>query len=269
MQHVPLGTLGKAGRVLDLFVTEKPEWGVREVALRLEMSRSTAHDVLASLAAIQLLQQTRESRYRTGWRVLQLAGGVTEASVLRHAAPARMRELADAGGQSTHLAVWDGREMFFFARAASAMGVTVSAATPGTTLPAHATASGKVLLGQLANKSVLNRTLADRLTRLTPATIVDPARVRADVETARHRGIATSSGETVDGVDALAVPLYGSDGTVVAALGVSMESGRLERYLERHGRQVATTAAAISAAVKRLSAEAAIRTSLRGLALEI
>ncbi len=52
-----LGTLARAGAVLDLFTTDEPEWGVTATAQRLGIGKSLAHDVLASLAGIGLLQR--------------------------------------------------------------------------------------------------------------------------------------------------------------------------------------------------------------------
>lgn len=267
-QRSPLGTVGKVGLVLDLFAREKPEWGVREVALRLGMSRSTAHSVLSSLAAIQLLQRTPTSRYRLGWRIMQLAGGVTEATVLRRAAPAKMRKLAELG-QSTHLAVWDGRDMFFFARAVALKGVAMATAAPGTTLPAHATASGKILLGHLRSEASLARMLDGTLTRLTDRTIVDEGELWHEVASARESGLAVSREETVEDVDALAVPVRGTDGRVVAALGVSVRAGELDGYLACNRQHVLATAAALSAEVRRMTSEVVARSTIRGLAVEV
>jgi DNA-binding IclR family transcriptional regulator len=264
----PLGTLSKVGRVLDLYTVERPEWGVRELACELGISRSNAHTLLSSLEAINILRRTPDSRYRLGWRLLALAGGVQEASILRRVAPRRMRALADVGGQSTHLAVWDGREMFFFARAVAAKGVAVVQATPGTTLPAHATASGKVLLGHLRNEGELRAMLGGDLPRLSARTIVDEGRLWKEVETAQARGVAISRDETVMGIEAAAVPVRGADGRVLAALGVSMPTGQLDRYLTRYRRHLESTAAAITTEVRRATTDH-VRATVRGLALEV
>ena len=61
-----LGTLARAGAVLDLFTTEEPEWGVTATAQRLGIGKSLADDVLASLAGIGLLQRVGHGRYRLG-----------------------------------------------------------------------------------------------------------------------------------------------------------------------------------------------------------
>lgn len=254
--------------MLDIFDDGHPEWGVRELALALDLSRSNAHALLSSLESINVLQRTPEGRYRLGWRLLELAGGVSEATLLRRVAPRRMRALADVTGQSTHLAVWDGRETFFFARAVARQGVSVSQATPGTTLPAHATASGKVLLGRLSSSEAMESTLPGRLSRLSARTQVDKARLWSEVDQARTRGLATSFEETVAGVDAVAVPIRGLDGRVLAALGVSMPPGRLDGYLSMFRRHLLATAASITAGVRAASLEET-RARAVGFALEV
>jgi DNA-binding IclR family transcriptional regulator len=118
-----LGTVTKAGQVLDVFTPECPEWGVTEVADRLGLSKSNAHELLASLASIDLLQRTPRARYRLGWRVVSMAGGLAEATLLRKHAPPHLEALACRGGQTTHLGVWDGREMFFVAQSTAKGGV--------------------------------------------------------------------------------------------------------------------------------------------------
>jgi DNA-binding IclR family transcriptional regulator len=254
--------------VLDLFATEQTEWGVREMADRLAMSRSTIHSALTSLETIGLLQRTPESRYRLGWRILQLAGGVTEASILRRAAPARMRALSQRIGESTHLGVWDGREMFFFARAAAANDLSDSTAAPGTTLPAHATASGKMLLGHLSEEASAVALSRQSMVPLTGTTITDLDAIQSEIAAARDGGLALSREETVRGVDALAVPVYGSHGGPIAALGVSMMAGSLEDFMATHHRDVVNAAASLSAEARRVTADM-MRSKLRGLALEV
>ncbi len=68
-----LNTIARTGTVLGLFTAETPEWGVTEVATILGLPKSTAFDLLASLAEIGLLQQTSNDRYRLGWQLLVIS----------------------------------------------------------------------------------------------------------------------------------------------------------------------------------------------------
>ncbi|MBV8218508.1 MAG: hypothetical protein JO325_08580 [Solirubrobacterales bacterium] len=76
-------------------------------AHRLRIGKSLAHDVLASLAAIGLLQRVGHGRYRLGWRTVTLASVLLRTSELKtHARPV-VRDLAERQGLTVSLAAWD------------------------------------------------------------------------------------------------------------------------------------------------------------------
>lgn len=267
-----LGTIAKAGAVLDAF-DDREEWGTRDLAVRLGLPRSGVHDLLTSLTAIGLLQRTEQGRYRLGWRVLELAGGVGEAAVLRQVAPRHLRSLADRGGATVHLAVWDGREMFFFARAVAPGGLVVERARPGVRLPGHATGSGRVFLAhrpwpEARAWLAVDGGAVEGLAAVTPATTTDEATIRAALEAVRREGIAVVRDEVVMGVGQLAVPVWGAGDRVAAALGISLRTEDVDGWLARHRDQLDGTAAALTAALRGAVASAA-RDAIRGLVLEV
>ena len=102
-----LGTLKRAGTVLDLFTTEDPEWGVTATAQRLGIGKSLAHDILSSLAAIGLLQRVGHGRYRLGWRTISLASVLLRTSDLKAQARPIVRELSERQRLPVSLAAWD------------------------------------------------------------------------------------------------------------------------------------------------------------------
>src|SRR4051812_50046169 len=75
-----LSTLGRAAKVLDLFTVEAPEWGATAVAHELQIAKSQAHELLASLAVGGLLQRVGMGRYRLGWRVVAPNAGLGATS---------------------------------------------------------------------------------------------------------------------------------------------------------------------------------------------
>lgn len=108
-------------------------------------------------------------------------------------------------------------------------------------VPAHCSALGKVLLawGALDLPEV-------PLTRQTPATLTHPDRLRRDVDQARRRGWAITVDELEVGLTGVAVPIHGPRGDVVAALGISGPTPRLEGRLEELGRRLMERAAELS-----------------------
>lgn len=92
----------------------------------------------------------------------------------------------------------------------------------GRELPFHCTAAGKVFLAFGA------ATLGDGLLdSLTPATVVDRARLGRELEAVRDQGYATIVDELEPGLSAVAAPVRDRGGDVVAALTASGASLRL------------------------------------------
>ncbi len=95
-------------RVLDLFSLEQPEWGVGEVARRLESPKSTTSELMASLAEERLLTRTAKGRYRLGWQLFELSQTLLDTTEFRTEARELMEELVRSWGETVHLAVLDG-----------------------------------------------------------------------------------------------------------------------------------------------------------------
>lgn len=112
-------------------------------------------------------------------------------------------------------------------------------------VPPHCSAMGKVFYawGALPLPE-------GELEALTEATITDPEELRRDGELSRHRGWALTRDELEEGLIGIAVPVRGLSGDVVAALGISGPTSRLEGRLEELGAQLAHHAAQLSATLR-------------------
>ena len=96
----------------------------------------------------------------------------------------------------------------------------------GQRIPLHATSNGKVLLAH-GPASLLEGILADGLRRLAPRTITDPAALRAELDVVRRNGFAQAVDELEVGLTAVAAPVRGAAGEVVASVSASGPSFRM------------------------------------------
>jgi DNA-binding IclR family transcriptional regulator len=112
-------------------------------------------------------------------------------------------------------------------------------------VPAHCSALGKVFYAWDALP------VPDRpLERLTAATLADADALRLDGAAARARGWAITHDELEVGLVGVAVPVHGARGDVVAALGVSGPTPRLEARLDELGSHLLDHAAELSALLR-------------------
>lgn len=102
--------------------------------------------------------------------------------------------------------------------------------TVGTRLPAYATSLGRVILADLPEPRLPD------LLPLTPHTLTDPEKLRAELDRVREAGYALVDEELEEGLRSIAVPVRGRGGRVVAAVNVAMHSSR--RTIEECVREV-------------------------------
>lgn len=240
-----LGSVANAARVLKSFTTTDPEWGVSDLARRLDIAKSTAHRLLATLADEGLLEQDPDSgRYRLGLAVFDLAAAV-QGRDLHEAALPTMTDLRNHSGETVQIAVLDGREVVYVERLDSPNTLRLFLEV-GRRNSAHCTGCGKALLA-FSPPDVVDRLLSGwRLPPKTPHAITTIAALRAELEATRERGYARNLHESEIGVISVAAPIRDITGRVIAAISVAGPSDRLEQYEFRLAQATMEAAATIS-----------------------
>jgi DNA-binding IclR family transcriptional regulator len=99
----------------------------------------------------------------------------------------------------------------------------------GRAVDYHTSAVGKILVAYGAAQLP-----GGRLRRVAPATIVDRAALEAQLDRVRDEGFAAAIDELEPGLTAIAAPVHGPTGDVIAALSISGPTFRLttERIAE-------------------------------------
>ena len=215
-------------RAAELFVRvleSDREETIGEIALRTGLPKSTASRLIGALERHGLVQRdSLRGPLRPGPVVLRYARSRDASSDIAAVAERSLQRLAEASGETINLAVPTpfGVEHIVQIESRHIVGI---GAWVGRHVPLHCSASGKVFLA--AGESSLP---AEPLERLTPRSIVDPARLALELEAVRATGFATSIDEIEIGLSAVAVGVLGAHGATVAALTVSGPTARLPRH---------------------------------------
>ncbi len=240
-----LGTLKRAGDVLDLFTTDEPEWGVTATAQRLGIGKSLAHDVLASLATIGLLQRVAHGRYRLGWRTISLASVLLRTSELKAQARPVVRDLADRHGLAVSLAAWDRGRVIYIDRRACARQAAPAGPVPGTAVPVDGSAIAKVLLASRPRDEVSTLWSGGRV-HTRHASVHE---LELDLERIRLHGWARNDREANGAT--VAAPVKDADGSVAAAIGLDLVDSFSNTNVDLQARTVRAAASRISAAIRQ------------------
>ena len=219
-------SVDRAVAILDLLAQDGWRAGA-EVARELGVHRSTALRLLGTLERHALVERDpRTAKYRLGRRLPQLARVVTGELDLRHVARPVCESLAASSGETVTLDVLDGDEIVPIEQSTGSTAF-VSVNWLGRRTPVHCTASGKIILA-FAAEPVRQRLLAKPLVPLTPRSITDAVELEKQLAAAREAGFARTFEELEVGLDAIAAPVFSTDGDVVAAIDISGPAHRLQ-----------------------------------------
>ena len=209
-----------------------------------QLPKSTTSRLLGALERHGLVQRNRGGAFQPGVVITRYArrGGAT-ADLAELARP-HLDRVGQRTGETVNLAVPGPDAVEQIAQVDSRF-MLGAINWVGRSVPFHCTAVGKVFLAHgVADLP------AGRLDRRTDRTITTRAALAVESERTRQRGYAVASEELEPGLVAVAAPVHGSDGRVVAALSVSGPTARITPdRIDAIGELLAATAGSLSAAL--------------------
>lgn len=204
--------------VLDAFDPLHPFLTLSEIARAAEIPVSTAHRLVNELVREGLLERHPDRSYRLGVRLWEYAARTPGAVGLREVARPWCEAVHRRVRQHTQLGILQGADVLYIDRLSDPDAV-INATLVGGRLPAHASASGLVLLAH-AGAPAVDAVCAAPLRHFTSETISSAAALREVLEAVRGDGFMVTDGHIHLEARSIAVPVRGPGGHVIAALAV-------------------------------------------------
>lgn len=248
---------GRALSVLDTFDVSHRRQSLAAISRRSGLPLTTVHRLVHELEKHHALVRGSDGDYEIGDKIWRLGILASVHSDLREIALPYMEDVYGHAHDSVQIAVLDGLRCLVVERIAGTRTLTTRS-RPGSRLPLHATAVGKVLLA--FGDDELKDAVCNSLERFTDNTITDETILRSQLKTIHARGYAESDEELDAGAVSVAVPLRGKGGKVIAALGVVCPADK--QVLSRMLPIMQVTGAALSRKLAEVGMTAASRLPL-------
>lgn len=217
-------TLARGLACLEVLADASAPASVAEVARDMDVHRASARRILLTLESLGYVREER-GRFSASPKVLSLGRGMLSRSSVWTAVSAEVVGVANQFNEPCSIAVLEQLEILFVCRDATRR-IYTSRLGVGDRLPAHCSASGKILLAQLSEEELRRRLKGVVLVRHGPASITSEAALRKALGEVRRVGFATAIDEMEDGTLSIAVPLREREGRVVAAMSVASHRSR-------------------------------------------
>jgi DNA-binding IclR family transcriptional regulator len=218
-----LGSLERALLIVETAARE-PGLTVTEVAARVGTTKGTAFRHLSVLREWGYLSIDDDKRYSLGPRLLELGYTAHDQLALPRVAIDKMRELRDRFNETVHLGVLIDGDVVHIETVPSTQALKMAAAVGERALP-HVSALGKCLLAWGPPDRL--ESLADPLPKQSPKSLITREDLQQDLEAVLNRGYALDDEESGVGVRCTGAPIFGANGSVIAAISVSGPADRI------------------------------------------
>ncbi len=202
--------------VLEAVAFSDEELGVTQIAERLGLTKGSVHRHLLTLVERgYLVQNPVTTRYSRGPRSRLLAHYAPGTDLIQLAA-GPMRELRDLLGHSVVLSESAPRGALVLSMLVGTAAIEIGV-RPGSELPFHSSAQGKVLLA-FAPAPQRERILSRPLPAFTTHTVTDIKPLEAELARVVQQGYATAPEQAMLGINAVAAPIFDAKDSCAGAL---------------------------------------------------
>jgi DNA-binding IclR family transcriptional regulator len=229
LNGLPGGTLHKGLEILFLMANESRPMTIPDMGSLLGLPDSSLYRIVRTLKDYGLVEKIdHQGHLVLGRKLLVLARSVNEQSLLIKIARPVMKSLAQKTGETILLTILTGDTVICIDSIESESPLRLSS-TRGEEMPLHAGASGKCLLAFLPPEKTEKLVSKQKLTRFTPYTITDIAKLEEECKKIRDEGFAYSRSELHEGAIGIAAPILDDAERPVASLTVGGPEERIKR----------------------------------------
>jgi DNA-binding IclR family transcriptional regulator len=206
----------------------------KEISREVNIPPSTSYRILAALRKHDYVRQNRkDARYFLGFTHLRLAEAVVEGLDLSAICLPYLEELHNQTEETTFFALFNGQHCITMETCGQVD--TRVAVGRGELMPMHASAAGKAVLAFLPLREAERLLQGRKLERFTPHTLRSAGALRRELEEIRKTGLAANRQEFHNGINALAAPIFSSEGRPagsIALVGTSidLDPAQLDEY---------------------------------------
>lgn len=217
----------RAFAVLEAVLKADRPISLTEIVEVVKLPKPTVFRILTTLAnAGFVLREPSGKDYTVGHRLARFGLDIMLNNSVRSSRHAILQRLAEELEETCNLTMFDGSSVIYIDRVDAKWPLRVDL-KPGSHVPAHCSASGKLFLSQLPKAK--RRALLENmnLARYTDRTITHIDLLEAELDRIRNTRVGVDNEEYMAGLICVAVPVLDRNGQILASLAVQAPAARL------------------------------------------
>lgn len=241
-------SVSRALDIIALISLQKGGLGVTDISKQMDINKSSVYRILSTLVKYGYVEQDEEtSRYKLGYKFLEISSHLLESIDLRQEAKAYLQQLENETNEVIHLVVYDQGEVVYIEKLDGNEALRMHSRV-GKRAPMHCTAVGKAILAHLPSNVVSDIIARKGLPMHTDQTITNKDELLQELTKVKENGYALDLEENEYGITCIAAPIFDHLGKAIAAVSISGPSIRMKKErLQQLADRMLETGAKISA----------------------
>lgn len=218
-------------RALEIIeiLNERKELGITEIALSLDLDKSTVHRLINTLRHKGYVKQNiLNQKYSNTFKLFEMGTlEVDRTGLIRRVNPF-LEHLAHQTRETVNLAILEGKFTIYVDKRESSEVIRADLGV-GRRYPAYSTSLGKAILAFLPEEKVIELFRDEKFVSFTSNTISSLDELLAQLKLIRRRGYAYDNEELINGLACVAGAIRNYDGTPLAAISVAFPRYRYQK----------------------------------------
>ena len=227
-------SVSRALDIISLVSMKKGGLGVTEISNQIDINKSSVYRTLSTLVQYGYIEQDEEtSRYKLGYKFLEVSSKLLESIDLRAEARPFLLELENETNEVIHLVVFDQGEVVYIEKLEGNETLRMHSKV-GKRAPMHCTSVGKAILSHLPTNVVLDILERKGMPVHTDKTITDKDTFLKELAEVKRKGFALDLEENEYDITCIAAPIFDHLGKVISAVSISGPTMRMKDERLKH-----------------------------------
>lgn len=225
--------LEQSFEILNLIAAKGEPVSFKEICERIQLPKSTLHNLVQTLSNLNLLSRKEDSnKYTIGLKCFELGNAYLSSNPFYNMAKEVIEAASIKCNETTHFAILNGTDVVYLYKFDSTQPLRIFSHV-GKRVPAHATAIGKALLSGYSDDEIRRMYSDPLLPSMTPNTITSVDVLLEQLREIRRTNIAYEKEESSPYIQCYAVPILNKQGFPVAGISISVPVYREENDTQK------------------------------------
>ena len=219
----------RAALVLKMLATDRQGMTLNQLTKSTKLAESTVYRLLLTLEQQGMVERASDGsgRFLMGLEMFRLGSAVLERLGIGQNVLTFLEQLAEDTGETVNLGALHGFNVLYLQKVESQQTLRASLTVGSSSVPAHCSANGKMLLAQLDDHHLQALLDAHPLMTQGPNSITDRDTLVNELRHIRERGYAVDDLEFAADIRAVAAPILNHFGQTIAAVSVAGPATRM------------------------------------------